>query len=302
MPAPVYLGDETSGAGFALAGVRVRVPEEGTESAALALARAEAPLVLVSAAVAARVPEPELRRACLALGPLTVVVPDLARHHADARPRGAARPRARPRDAAMTTGNKTAALLALVETDRAAKCGAILDAARAEADAIAAEAHAAARTRMRTAFAEERECVAARIAAADANLETRRRIARQQRAAALLASAWERLPAALLARWHDAQGRRAWAESVAADAGRALPHAAWQIVHAPGWPAAERDALAGALRTAHEITVSFVEDPRVRCGLKIAADHNVVDGTQEGLLADRAEIGAGLLDLLSDAE
>jgi len=78
MPAPVYLGDETSGAGFALAGVLVRVPAKGAESAALALARAEAPLVLVSAAIAARVPEPELRRACLALAPLTVVVPDLA--------------------------------------------------------------------------------------------------------------------------------------------------------------------------------------------------------------------------------
>jgi len=78
MPAPVYLGDETSGAGFALAGARVRVPAEGAESVALAEARADAPLVLVSAAVAAHVPERELRHACLALSPLTLVVPDLA--------------------------------------------------------------------------------------------------------------------------------------------------------------------------------------------------------------------------------
>ncbi len=78
MPAPVYLGDETTGAGFALAGVRVRVPAAGAESAALAEAQAEAPLVLVSSAVAARVPEHELRHACLALSPLTLVVPDLA--------------------------------------------------------------------------------------------------------------------------------------------------------------------------------------------------------------------------------
>ncbi len=48
--------------------------------------------------------------------------------------------------------------------------------------------------------------------------------------------------------------------------------------------------------------MSFVEDPGVRCGLRIAADHNVVDGTLEGLLADRAEIGARLLDLLGDSE
>jgi vacuolar-type H+-ATPase subunit F/Vma7 len=78
MPAPIYLGDETSGAGYALAGVRVRTPEEGMESAALAAARADASLVLVSAPIAARVPESELRAACLALAPLTLIVPDLS--------------------------------------------------------------------------------------------------------------------------------------------------------------------------------------------------------------------------------
>ena len=78
MPAPIYLGDETSGAGYALAGVRVRTPEEGTESAALAAARTEASLVLVSAAIAARIAEAELREACLALAPLTLIVPDLS--------------------------------------------------------------------------------------------------------------------------------------------------------------------------------------------------------------------------------
>ena len=203
----------------------------------------------------------------------------------------------------MTTESKTAALLALVEADRAAKCGAILDAARAEANAIAAEANAAARTRMRTAFAEERERVAARIAAADANLETRRRIARQQRAAALLAAAWERLPAALFARWHDARGRRAWAESVAADARQAL--LAHRLAgHARAGLARGRARRVGrgvARRSGNQQSRSS----RIRacaCGLRIAADHNVVDGTQEGLLADRADIGAQLLDLLGDAK
>jgi hypothetical protein len=77
MPAPVYLGDEVSAAGYALAGARARTPEPGREAAALAEARAETSLVLVSASVAARIPESELRAACLALSPLTAVVPDL---------------------------------------------------------------------------------------------------------------------------------------------------------------------------------------------------------------------------------
>jgi vacuolar-type H+-ATPase subunit F/Vma7 len=77
MPTPIYLGDEVSAAGYRLAGVRVRVPDAGTEAAALAQARAEAPLVLVTATVAARIAEDELRRAMVALAPLVVIVPDL---------------------------------------------------------------------------------------------------------------------------------------------------------------------------------------------------------------------------------
>ena len=77
MSAPVYLGDEVSGAGFRLAGALVRTPVPGTEAAALAWARANAPLVLVSATVAAAVGEALMRTALSALQPLVLVVPDL---------------------------------------------------------------------------------------------------------------------------------------------------------------------------------------------------------------------------------
>jgi vacuolar-type H+-ATPase subunit F/Vma7 len=78
MPAPVYLGDELAAAGFRLAGVEASVPDKGGEAAALAAACERAPLVLVSAAVAARIPETQMRMATAALSPLVIVVPDLA--------------------------------------------------------------------------------------------------------------------------------------------------------------------------------------------------------------------------------
>jgi len=77
MAAPVYLGDEVSAAGFRLAGVQVRVPQRGDETAALSSARADAPLVLVAATVAARVAAGELRAAVAALTPLVLIVPDI---------------------------------------------------------------------------------------------------------------------------------------------------------------------------------------------------------------------------------
>ena len=77
MAAPIYLGDEVSAAGYRLAGALVRTPGAGEEAAALAWARSQAPLVLVSAAVAAGIGEAVLRAALSAPAPLVLVVPDL---------------------------------------------------------------------------------------------------------------------------------------------------------------------------------------------------------------------------------
>ncbi|MDP2007553.1 MAG: hypothetical protein Q8K45_17920 [Rubrivivax sp.] len=77
MPAPVYLGDEVSGAGWRLAGAEVHTPAPGAATEALASACARAPLVLVSADVALAIAVPALQKALLALAPLVLVVPDL---------------------------------------------------------------------------------------------------------------------------------------------------------------------------------------------------------------------------------
>ena len=76
MTIPVYIGDEISAAGYRLAGASVRVPARGGEAAALAAARTDADLVLVSAAVAARIDPGVLQAAAAALAPLVAVVPD----------------------------------------------------------------------------------------------------------------------------------------------------------------------------------------------------------------------------------
>jgi len=77
MTAPIYLGDEVGAAGYRLAGATVRTPAGSEAPAALAWARAQAPLVLVSAAVAAQIGEAALRPALLAVAPLVLIVPDV---------------------------------------------------------------------------------------------------------------------------------------------------------------------------------------------------------------------------------
>jgi vacuolar-type H+-ATPase subunit F/Vma7 len=77
MPAPAYIGDEISAAGYRLAGAQVTVPGDGAASAALEVARASSPLVLISAAVAAGIDAAQLRAAMMALQPLVLIVPDV---------------------------------------------------------------------------------------------------------------------------------------------------------------------------------------------------------------------------------
>lgn len=198
----------------------------------------------------------------------------------------------------MSLDRQTQALLDLVAADRAQKCEAIVAGARAQADALLRQAHADARERMRRAFREERERGDTRVSAARANLQTRRRLALQQRAAALLATAWTRLPAELIRRWNAADTRRAWVAAVISSARALLPRGAWHIAHAPGWPVAERDANIAELTAAPGAAPTCESDTGIRAGLKISASGNVVDGTLDGLLADRADIGARLLHLL----
>ena len=200
----------------------------------------------------------------------------------------------------MTLESRTQRLLDLVETDRQRRCAAILADARTRARTIVAAAHAEARARIRTAFEEERQRREASLAAARARLMTHQRAREQRHAGVLLTAGWQKMTAALCERWRDRRGREAWVASVIAEAGKSLPRGAWRIVHAPGWPEAERDALAAALTATSGAPPQFVVSESARAGLRVSAEGNVLDGTLDGLTADRADIGARLLGALED--
>ena len=150
---------------------------------------------------------------------------------------------------------------------------------------------------MRQAFEEQRQRRRERIAAAQARLATQRRLHEQQRTAALLRLAWEQLPGELLALWQQSRtrARPGW-RTVLASARRAMPQGPWRIVHAPDWPEAERQALvAGLAAECRRRRRASRPTPAIAAGLKVVADGNVIDGTLDGLLADRADFEARLL-------
>ena len=198
----------------------------------------------------------------------------------------------------MTLELRMQALIDLVSADRARRCDAILGEARAHAAETLATSRLQARQHMRDAFDEERRGLAAAVGAARARLDTHRRLREQRRAAELLAEGLARLPAALCDRWKQRAARNAWIDVVVAEARAALPRCAWRIAHAPGLSDDERDALAVALAPTCGTRPEFVADAALRAGVKIAAAGDVVDATLPGLVADRVEIGARLLEHL----
>lgn len=74
----VYIGDEASAAGYRLAGVRVYVPAARELRDTLAAALADASLVMLSAALAGRLPPSELDDLLAGIRPPVLVVSDIS--------------------------------------------------------------------------------------------------------------------------------------------------------------------------------------------------------------------------------
>jgi vacuolar-type H+-ATPase subunit E/Vma4 len=198
----------------------------------------------------------------------------------------------------LTLAQRTAALLDLVDSYRAARSAQILEPAREQARALLRTARAEGRRRVRTAIAEARQRLAAEVGAAQARLATERRLTEQQRAVQVLQQAWSALDESLRRRWHDAPPRRLWCEAHLTRALEALPHERWRIECAADWPADERDAFTQRLREAGISDVAWQPRDDIAGGLRIRAGNNLVDATIEGLLADRAALEGRLLDAL----
>ncbi len=199
----------------------------------------------------------------------------------------------------MNIERQMAALIELVENDRAAQIAAIAAEAASKATQTVSQARRSARERTRAALADERRRRAQLLAAATARLANEERQHQQQSHAALLALAWQALPAKLEARWASPSARADWLRHVFEAARTALAPGLWTVVHGRDLAGADRELLLG-LGHAAGVTLEFAEDPMIRSGIKLRAGGNVVDGSTAGLLADRAALGSRLLDLLQE--
>jgi hypothetical protein len=186
-------------------------------------------------------------------------------------------------------------LLALLEQHRAERCAQLLAQAQERRHAVLREAYAEARLRVREAIRSERRRGASRLEATRAQLETRARQQQHRTALLLLQQGWELLGQAVLQRWTAAPQRRAWAGALLQQALQVLPRCGWTIEHPPGWDVAECDELHGAIQAHCGNAPQLRGNDQLHAGLRIHAEGACLDGTLEGLLADREAIEAQLL-------
>lgn len=191
--------------------------------------------------------------------------------------------------------DQVTALLDTVHKRRDARCEEIRDAAEKEARATIARAHAEARKRVHLAIVEERRRSAREIDKVRARIETARRQRLQARGSEALAKGWTRLQDALVARWENSVTRARWIAAVVEQAAGQIEGEPWQIDHPPGWDPGELAAEGDKIAAVSGHWPLFAPVEKITAGLRISANAATVDGTMDGILADRRAIEAGLL-------
>lgn len=190
---------------------------------------------------------------------------------------------------------QVARLLELVEQHRSERCTQIMAKAQARRETLLQQAYAEARARMREAINAERRRSRETFTAARAQLQTRQRQRQHHTALMLLQQGWERLGQAVERRWNTAPQRRLWLSTLLQEALQRLPRCAWVIEHPPGWDAAEAGDLLTEIQAHCGDAPTWRANPQLHAGLRIRAEGACLDGTPDGLLADREAIEAQLL-------
>ena len=191
---------------------------------------------------------------------------------------------------------QTLALLRRLAREQEMRTRRARDEAAEQARGIVRHARTEARARVHQAVLETRRENELAIARRKAAIDTRERRARQATLRQLLDDAWRRLPAALEARWADADARATWCRSACAQARATLLHVDRLVIEVdPRWSDGVDTVVEACLADRERGTVELVPVAGLGPGLRVRGGKACVDATIEGLVAARERIAAGLL-------
>lgn len=186
-------------------------------------------------------------------------------------------------------------LLEELRQDERGRCRELIEAARVEAAALVRQARHGATGRMHGAVQQERSRISRSLQKAGAQLQTHARRRHQARAMQLIKESWSPLRDSLRRRWSAPASRRLWCDALITEALGRLGPGAWQVEHPAGWDPAELGEALGDVSGRTGGRPAFVARDEIQAGLRICAGSACLDGTIEGLLADRADVEGRLL-------
>lgn len=185
-------------------------------------------------------------------------------------------------------------LLQRITQHQETACQEILAAAEQQAAELVATATAEAKQRKERAKKVAKQQWNATIASRQARQATEKRLNQLRQTQTVLDQGWQMLLEALHQRWHQAEARALWVAMLVQRAEQLFTTDGWTVIHPPSWQPAELG------NTNRETT--FQADATLTAGLRIGSQGAWLDGTIEGMVANRQELSALLLAQLQHDE
>ena len=190
----------------------------------------------------------------------------------------------------------TEALRRLIRDSAEAQCREIEQQTQTEARDMLRRARHEASERVHQAIEHERQQQAQRLEHERAALESHDRQQLLETTRRTLGHAWQELEAMLAALWQAHECRGEWIRSLFEQALERLPAGQWRIEHPVPFPEEIDSDWQARLREHSGAEPEWIARAEIRAGLRIRVGGVHLDATLDGLLADRTQLEARLLD------
>ena len=191
-------------------------------------------------------------------------------------------------------------LLNVVHEYQDRQCEKILTQAQQETQQIIRQAYGDARLRLHQYILESREGMQREIVTAKAKSHTIRKQIQHKADRLYLKQTWDMLEDKLITRWQNKEQRQRWVQKILVVALQVLPSQDWLVEHPDCWSEEEKhnlinQALQKYSKKSSGIAVNFAVSSDIIAGIRICAHGATVDGTLQGLLANRSRIESEFL-------
>ncbi len=186
-------------------------------------------------------------------------------------------------------------LLDVVHKYQDKQCEKILTQAQQETQQIIRQAYGDARLRLHQYILESREGMQREIVTAKAKSHTIRKQIQHKADRLYLNQTWDMLEDKLIARWQNKEQRQRWVQKILVVALQVIPSQDWLVEHPDCWSEDEKHNFINQARQKSEIAVNFAVSSDIIAGIRICAHGATVDGSLQGLLANRSRIESEFL-------